>query len=377
MNPEKPASDHSAAISWLAGVLRGETRDNNDLSERDWETLVDVAITNGVAPLVHSILSQGTLWGDFPETFCERLAKETRQAIALEMLRQDDLGKLLDDFAENDIEYLLIKGGGLAYTHYDQSWHRDRCDSDILFPDQASFDRAWNLLAGLGYSRRNTLSGEFVGFQHSCHRELAAGNVQALDCHTRINDYAFYANAFSFDELAENSVPVSTLAESAGTLGTVHALILACMHYVTNIPHGSADRLIWLYDMVLLGRSLEDRDWSRLIALASEKQLCGTCVSGLAAASRHFPGIVPSQVLKRLDDRSEQESFQPGEEMKRWQYYRHALKSVPGVKGKARMLREHFFPSANYMKEKYRTDNMLLLPFLYIHRVFSGMRRYF
>jgi len=265
----------------------------------------------------------------------------------------------------------------LAYTHYPQSYLRERCDTDILFPDQAAFDKAWALLGRLGFERRNTLSGEFVGYQHCCYRPLEKGFHQSLDCHTRVNDYLFFADAFSFDELLKHSVPVTGLAESARTLGPVHALLLACMHRVATIPFGSADRLIWLYDIYLLCHSLDSSQWAEVLELARSRKLCATCVHSLDAAEAYFPLDVPADVMAGLEQAAQAEPFQPGCDMKRWQFYFHVLKTTPGLRGKARLLREHFFPSAEYMFEKYQTGSRLKLPFLYVHRVLSGFKRYF
>jgi len=279
--------------------------------------------------------------------------------------------------ASHDIQYLLLKGAGLAYTHYKHSYLRDRCDTDILFTDQASFEYAWVLLEEMGYSRKYTLSGEYVGYQHCCYRSLGPGFYQVLDCHIKINDYSFYADALGFDELYDQSVSVPQLAESAHTLGPVHALLLACMHRVTNIPHGIADRLIWLFDMHLLGQSFSSDEWMQFLALANDRNLCGTCFHSLRAAQQFFPVGIPDDIMDELEQAAEKEPFRPREEMKRWKYYHHVFKSVPGLRGKARLIREHFFPSSEYMMEKYNTTNRFSLPFLYVYRVFAGIRRYF
>jgi len=362
-----------ATKKWIASALLARV---DGFDDNDSERLVQSAMDNGVALLLQHVLSQSASWADLPERFREDLMRPVRQAIALDMLRGQDLGPLLEQLSDAGIPYLLIKGGGLAYTHYDQPFLRERCDTDILFPGQDAFEQAWKLLESLGYQRRNTLRGEFVGYQHCCWRVLSSDIHQVLDCHIKINDYQFYANALCFDELMEHSVSIPQLAESARTLGPVHALLLACMHLVATIPLGNAGRLIWLFDLYLLAASLNDDGWDLFLDLAKDRGICGTCRHSLDAAREFFPVAVPTRVLVELEKTAENETFKPGQDMKRWQYYLQVFKSTRGAGNKARLLKEHFLPSADYLIEKYQTRNRFKLPFLYIHRIFTGLKRY-
>lgn len=365
------------AAEWLAEVLRGEDSGLGRLDPAVLETCVQAAVHHGVAPLLHHVLSQSDAWQRWPASLREMVSRPAQHAMALEMWRSRDLGELLGRFEAAGIRYLLMKGAGLAFTHYEQPYLRDRCDTDLLFADQAAFDRAWALLESLGYQRRATLSGDFVGYQHCCWKPLGSDIHQVLDCHIRVNDYLFFAEALGFEELMADSVSIPELAPSARTLGPVHALLLACMHLVATIPMGDAGRLIWLYDLHLLAGSFDDSDWERFLALARERSICGTCVHSLEAASAFFPVAVTEPVMAALRAAAASEPFKPGEDMKRWRYYFQVLRSTPGVGGKARLLREHFIPAPDYLMAKYGTTNRLALPWLYVHRVFAGLRRYF
>jgi hypothetical protein len=366
-----------SAETWIATALLGQAVAVDELTDSQWQQIEQTAGLHGVAPMLLHCLSKHENRGAFPAGFRRSLSRPVYQQVAWDLERQEDLGKLLDQFDKAGIRHLLIKGAGLAYTHYEHSYLRVRCDTDILFPDSAAFGQAWALLQSAGFKRLPTISGEFVGYQNCCHRPLAHGSEQVLDCHIKINDYQFYADAFSFDELFSHSVPLPQLAESARTLGAVHALLLACIHRVGTIPHGDADRLIRHFDVYLLARSLGDNQWVQFLDWAKDRKLCGTCVHSLAAAQVFFPVAVPIDVMAQLQQSAENEPFKPGHEMKRWRYYYQVFKTVPGARQKISLLREHFLPSPAYMMEKYQTSNRFKLPFLYVYRVFSGIRRYF
>lgn len=376
--PDMDASQtRFSADAWIASGLLGTAEGPGQLHESQWRQIEQTADIHGVVPLLLHCLSRRSDWKAFPAGFRNALTQPNYQFVAWDMRWQVDLGQLLDRFEQAEIPYLLIKGAGLAFTHYEHSYLRVRCDTDILFPDKSVFEQAWSLLESMGFTRSNTLSGEFVGYQYCCYRPHELGFSQVLDCHVRINDYQFYADAFTFDELYAQSVSIPQLAESARTPGVVHALLTACLHRVATIPHSNADRLIWLYDMYLLADSFNDDHWAEFLHLARAKQLCGTCVHSLDAARVYFPISAPAGVMSQLRELAEKEPFKPGHEMKRWRYYFHVFSSTPGVGKKAKLLKEHFFPPAEYLLEKYQTSNRLLLPILYVRRVFGGLGKYF
>ena len=368
---------NNAFDQWIAAVLCGAEPEALKHSDFDYGQIAQLAENHGVAPLLHYQLAKADSACGYPPSLRALLSTASHQNLAFDLLREQDLAQILDQLAAVGIDYLLIKGGGLAYTVYQYSYFRVRCDTDILFPDQATFERAWNLFKDMGFVRSNTLSGEFVGYQYACLRPADKGFQQALDCHIKLNDYVFFADAFAFDELMAHSVAIPQLAGSARTLGPVHSLLVACIHRVATMPHGCADRLIWLFDMYLLGRSLDDVQWAEFLKLATDRSLCGSCDHSLRTAVAYFPLTVPPDVLEALAFTAASEPFKPDRNMKRWQYYWHVFKTVPGVGKKARLLREHFLPSADYLMKKYQTGNKFALPFLYVHRVFAGLKRYF
>ncbi len=206
----------------------------------------------------------------------------------MELLRQHDLKETLALFTSAGIDYLLMKGAPLSYSLYPQAHLRERCDTDILFASKEEAESAWNVLQKIGYQRRNTTSGEFVGYQFSCSREVSHGFTQALDMHSKLNDYEFFASTFSFADLYQQSTIVTQLAETAHALNPIHALLLACMHRVAHIPRGEGNRLIWLYDMHLLSSTFSDSEWQAFCQLAQEKAIAGVCLDSLQTAQEYF-----------------------------------------------------------------------------------------
>jgi len=373
MSTQTPTSSTASNEKRLAELLVDDPEALHSKEPGVTDALSSAAV-HGLFPLVAMRIVENSA---VSQNLTQDLANRLRLAAANELLLGSETRRLVDELTTAGIEFLLLKGTALAYTLYPQPYMRPRVDTDILFPDRTSAEVAAGLLAARGYTRKLTTTGEYVGYQFSCVREIQPGVGSLFDLHVKINDYPLFARSFTFDELAASSMPVPKLHPAARGLGRGHALLLACMHYVTNLALGIADRLIWLYDLHLLTASFADSEWQELARLATGKQLCGTVLIALRKAAGYFPVPLPAPVEARLQAGLANEPFKPHPGLKRSELYWASWKALTGIGAKARMVREHLLPSPEYMRAKYATRNNLLLPFLYFHRVFAGLGKYF
>ena len=115
------------------------------------------------------------------------------------------------------------------------------------------------------------MAGDLIIHELGCYKTSGGGFTHALDVHWRLNNAALLSERFTFAELAAAAVPIPALGPHAQGLGSVHALLLACMHRVAHLPEGNADRLIWLYDIHLLAQHLIDQQWQEIVILTEER----------------------------------------------------------------------------------------------------------
>src|SRR5207247_3758434 len=97
--------------------------------------------------------------------------QELRQLAKLSVMQMLQLEQLLhqtiDILTQQDIEAVLLKGAGLAYTAYSSFAERPMGDLDVLVrPPHA--ERAWSLLQTRGWTLPETRVGSerFTGHQH-------------------------------------------------------------------------------------------------------------------------------------------------------------------------------------------------------------------
>jgi hypothetical protein len=281
------------------------------------------------------------------------------------------------------LQPLLIKGAALAYTHYDSPGLRPRCDTDVLV-EVAEVGAVGKLLAALGYEPAHSVSGDLASYQTTYSKQGQYGVQHALDVHWKINNSQLLANVLTHGEAVEKAVAVPDLCEHARGLCPVHALLLACIHrashehapyYVNGVAHYGGDRLIWLYDIHLLVSRMSAQELDEFAALAAAKRVRAVCAAGLWRAAECFGTALPGGFLAAPSQGSEKE---PSAVYLRAGPLRAAveeLRSLADWSSRGRYLKEHLFPSADYMLRKYGRSSRVWLPLLYADRGLRGIAK--
>jgi hypothetical protein len=292
--------------------------------------------------------------------------------VASDELRHAELRRVTRDWLESGVDFLLLKGGGLAYTHYPHSWLRPQEDVDV-WCDGDHADRIAARLHALGYERIASLNSEATHQRHFLRTE-PSGVSHQVEVHLRLANVAPFSDALSYTDARAASVGIESLGGSR-TLGPPHALLLACMHRVAH--HFNSTRLIWLYDIHLLATAMSAEEWTMLIAAAERAQMRAVCLAGVSAAAQLFGTAVPERVVARWRAAGPEPSarFLHGQLREidlQWANLRQA-----GWRTRARMIRARLFPPLRYMRSRYPGRRDVLMPWLYVYRIASRLPAWF
>ncbi len=368
----------SIALDWLKSCLREEQPewpDRQDTSIAD--RIRQAGLEHGVLALCSHNLFNTPARETLPPEFQKLLKEHVQQAAAVELVQEHEIRQVLKMLHGEALSTLLMKGTPLAYSIYPQPYLRPRCDTDFLFPDKNTAERAWHVVQEMGYNRPSAVSGEFISHEFACYKSGRLGVEHALDFHWKLSNNQFFARTFTFNDLMAVAVPVANLSEHALAFDPEHALLHACMHRIGHKPQGDADRLIWLYDIHILARSFSQIQWDRLASLAVEKKLCNICLDGLQETKSALATPIPANVKKILHEKGKKENITADMGSTRWRMDLANFQTLPSWRERLLLLKEHFFPSAEYILTKYNTNNRFLLPFLYIRRVAQGITKRF
>lgn len=330
----------------------------------------------GIASLLYYHLKRSNSLSQIPSQLQDRLETEEKQSIAKELYRKKLNEVVFRRLKDRGIRFLLLKGEALAHSLYPESYLRTRSDADLLFENEADALLACNILQSEGYLKANTLSGKFVGYQFNCSKKIGSQFSHDIDVHHKISDYIWLSRKLPFDELFPASVEIRIDNIPLNTTGTVHSLIHNCIHRATNRTIGQENRLIWLYDIHLLSKKMGEEEWSVLTDLTKQKSLAYIVYDALKKVNELFETPVPQKVVNDLQRAKEKENSPFGRTEKRWRLYLFDFRCNKGLKNKLTQLGEHLFPSTEYMKVKYDDSKTWNLPYYYIKRLISGLRKY-
>ena len=308
-------------------------------------------------------------WGDDTRGRAHRTEVD---AAALRSIRDRELRRVLDRFGAEAVPCLILKGAALAYTVYRQPHTRRRSDADLLIR-AADAARVTALLVAHGYVRAAEISGDYATSQMHFDRPDHPDQRFALDVHWRIVNAHAFADAVAFDEFAAARLPVPGLGAHAWTLSVPHALALACIHPIAH--HPNSDDLLWLWDVHLLASAMDEADRAVFVDLASRSAARAVCAYSLTAAHAafHTPAAAPliDRVRPGAGDAAEASAGFLTRRLSQADILRSDLASLGWRRGAA-LLREHLFPSAEYMRASYARWPTALLPAAYLHRIVSG-----
>jgi hypothetical protein len=324
--------------------------------------------------LAHSIAHHAAAAHD-PQSAA--LIRELRVAAALDARCEQDLIGLLDALAANDVDVLLLKGIGLAYTHYPAPHVRPRTDVDVLVR-RDSVDGAEAVLAAHGWTRSIESDVELFAAQRHYARPGPAEVPFHIDLHWRIANPRVFADALTFDTLRARAIAVPPLGRAAWTLGNVDALLLACIHRVAH--HEDQLDLLWLWDVHLLTERLSGEERERFLDLATRTAMTGVCTRGIHLASTLFPSSAAADLAAMLRAPATA-TFEPSARfiggIRRVSVLREDLAALPDWRARARLVAEHLFPSLDYMRAQYPRWPAAVLPFAYADRIARGASDWF
>lgn len=361
----RPGGGGTAGVALLAALMRGEAPDAAGLPGA--EDIAASAMDHGVLPVIHAALARSDT--DAPaRNLCAAIADLARTEAAADAVRVAACRTLLDALGRAGIPALVFKGGALAHSHYPQSYLRPRDDTDLLVRESqcAALDE---VMRGSGYAMQTATGGRLVSYQSLYAAVDGRGVRHNFDIHWRISNRHRYARLFDFDELLARSRPLPDCAATARCPCPRDAVAIAALH---RARHRGTDRLIWLYDIHLLLSSMLPRELAELNDFASAKGLASE-YRAAAAGAQHWFGEIPACPVGASMHSPAAADRGP----RTIDIWLSDLSALPSWGARVALLREHAFPSAQYMLQTGGAGSRLALPLAYLTRGLRGSLKLF
>jgi hypothetical protein len=138
-------------------------------------------------------------------------------------------------------------------------------------------------------------------------------------------------------------------------------------------------RLLWLYDIDRVARGLNEPKWKAFVDLAIERQVAAVCRRSLERTAEWFKTTVPGEVIERLrrtDAVAAEVTAGYLEARPQAEALVDDLRTLESWTDRVRLVGEHVFPPADYMRRVYAPSSSVPLPLLYVWRFVRGARKW-
>lgn len=276
---------------------------------------------------------------------------------------------------ESGRRVLLLKGALLDRTVYVGKGRRARCDMDVLI-GESDIQVVRAALERHGLVPMFPFAGDAL-LAEQAWIDPGLGTSWALDLHWRLLMHPALAEVLSFEELAARSVELPSMPANVRGLSPGDALLHACMHYFGGGHRGGLLPSVWLLDVDLLWRALDDASRSDVVSIARARGVASLVLGTLDLAQRHFATPVGDRDRRALAEVA-------GCEWRAWltRPFRSRaldlgfeLRSEAGWRARLRRLRSLALPSASYMLWRYPDGSRLGLSGLYVRRALGALSR--
>lgn len=288
MNGDKEALSRLLKIG-LVDVLASSTTISLDANEE----------LARMVPLFCTYFSREELAHLIGEDMTITLFDTYRLVMLQNLVLEDELRNLLQAFREAGIPLLLFKGPALAYTVYPNPHLRTYHDIDVLIhaDDIARIDA---FLTERGYTayeeyRANTLDKNRTGYNYTL--KLSNPGLKVLvELHTAPHAGEISAE-FDAASLWERAQSVEILGEQVLIMNPQDHLLYLCWHFRFHW----FSRMLWLYDLVVMVRTLNPvMDWNALLLAARRQHLATTLYYCLSWCHELFGVPIPKEVFAQL-----------------------------------------------------------------------------
>jgi len=346
------------------------------LSAADWDTLVECAEAEGVAPMVYWALSKAGRFGSIPEP-----AQRALRALYVATWRHNEelfreLEGLMRAFDRAALPVVLLKGACFGLTIYPDAGLRPMDDLDLLVP-ASRLSEAADIAVALGFD--GTLPEASPGLNemlgHHLFLHKSTPYPVTLEIHYSLVADKVFTYAVPVDWFWTQTQPLD--GGAAKRFGSILMLtpaaqvLYAAAHAM--LQHGGrSSPLRWFYDLHLLIRYYDSRvDWNLLLSQARVFEWSSALAAALTQTQTCFDTPIPVHVRAALltasdrhQDLVEQLQDKPAT---RILDEGHKLRAL-NWPGRIRLVLALVAPSPAYMVWRYQLTSKWQTPRFYIVR---------
>ena len=340
-----------------------------------WEGVCDLAEAERVGPLIYRALRTAPI----PAAALQRLQDSYRRTSLRNLMLLREAGDAVQALTAAGILVIILKGGALAETVYNNPALRQLQDIDVLM-HREDLPAALRVLAALGYETPGVepRAGVVAAYENELLLYKRGRLNVPLAVHWSLFDSPHYQHALPMDWFWETSVTLPVGNAVARTLGLEAQLLHLCGHLLL---HHTGEELLWLNDIAELIACNQRRiDWTLAMERAAVCDLVLPMQRVIERVASEWDAPVPGAVRDRLRaltaSAREKRVFTwlTTKDRTRMQRLWADFVSLPNWRHRLRFASAYLFPSRAYMRELYGVRRSVLVPLYYPYRWLRGLR---
>jgi hypothetical protein len=269
------------------------------LSQVDWDELLDLAHVHGVVGLLATAMDDGTARNlGAPSAFLNVLRRDFEEQLRLHLFLSSELTRLVDLFDDHGVPVVPFKGPVFSHQYYPSPGTRFSWDLDFLLPYER-LQEARTLLHADGFRQEEVWSPsrERRELRHNCE-----WNFDHPDRHLHVELHWRFVPSyirFGLDERALRGAydDIVFMGHRLQAIPTEEMLVMMCVHNGAKHQWGTLQSICDVHRMV--SSTLELR-WGRVKRVAEAYAVERILRVGLNLARAFFPTPIPPPVKRWL-----------------------------------------------------------------------------
>lgn len=347
---------------------------------RDWEAFSKIAINRASAPLMVDKLGRLTNVSQIPENVIRNLKQASLRTLTRNMLLTEHFRQVVQVFGEAGIPIIALKGVLLSEWLYGNINLRQFSDIDLLVPQDQGLE-AVEILRKMGYDSNNLHLSEFIQQCTSIvHYKPMVKNGVSIEIHIRLHSEN---ETYQVDlhRMWNQAVALPLHGVKAFSLCPEDLLMHLCFHLDKHFNSGLYQYTCF-YDLVnMLNHKSDLLNWDVFEERCDEANTVQVTYKYLLLVHKYMNGRLPSSIVEKygfLMKRKDERLFLSVLRGHGVRYYtsgvRKTLKNVSGLGKKCRYLFDLFYPSTEFMMQRYRLKHTYQLWLYYPYRHLKGFK---
>jgi hypothetical protein len=355
----------------------------NDLLTQveDWNSVVDLLIAHGSAPLFFKKLPDLANSNVVPVEISAKLQQVYFKTLSRSTLLYESFRQIMEAFAKANIVPIALKGVYLSEWLYKDIALRQFSDLDLLFrPEEAS--RCLQILVGMGFKSESSGVSKFIE-KHSeiIHYAPMRRNGVSVEVHIRLNGTNEHSN-LKLDRFIQQAEPIILNKVAAKALSLYHLFIHLCVHLDKHFVGGQVQMKCFNDIVNLLDKTKETLDWNAFLEECRYHKCEKLVIKYLIMAHYFYNVSLPEFILKEhehLLTEADKDQFMiylhlQHKGIRRYHVATHLknLNTLLSPKDKVRYALEFTFPSKTFMLLRYEIKQRHLFALWYPYRWWFG-----